>query len=334
MYFCFQIVVKMGLKDTIISTMNELGQKRKPFLFIVDFKGENAIIKPLDNLNNNEISFCFNGVSNTKDTLNISNFNIDCNVFPISFEQYKSQFDKVYQQIERGNTYLLNLTLKTPIKLTASLQDVYYTSKAKYKLYIKDKFVCFSPEIFVQIKNNTILSFPMKGTINANLPNAEQTLLNDSKEIAEHYTIVDLIRNDLNIVAKKVKVDRFRYVDKIESAKGAIFQTSSQISGKLSANWHNHIGDIFSKLLPAGSVTGSPKESTVNIIENTETYHRKYYTGIGGIYDGSSIDSAVLIRFIEKENDNYFYKSGGGITFSSDVKKEYEELLQKIYIPY
>lgn len=331
MYFCIQIAVKMGLKDTIISTMNKYGQARKPFLFIVDFTGQNAIIKPLDLLNNNEVSFCFNGINNTKS--NIDTLHTDYNIFPVSFEQYKLQFDKVHQQISLGNTYLINLTVKTPITLINSLQDIYHAAKARYKFYVKDEFVCFSPETFVQIKNNTIYSFPMKGTIDATIPNAEQILLHDCKEIAEHYTIVDLIRNDLNIVAKNVKVDRFRYLDKIKTSRGAIFQTSSQISGTLSQDWHSQIGNIFAKLLPAGSVTGSPKESTVNIIQNTENYSRKYYTGIGGIYDGEAIDSAVLIRFIEKENDNYFYKSGGGITFFSNVKKEYQELLQKIYIP-
>lgn len=321
----------MGLKDTIISTMNALGKKRIPFLFIIDFAGQNAIIHPLNDLKNSEITFNFNGVTNTLP--DISAVTPACQATPVLFEDYEKQFNQVYRQILLGNTYLINLTAKTPVHLTGSLSDIYHASKAKYKICVKDEFVCFSPEIFVQIKDNRIYSYPMKGTINADIPDAEQRILNDAKETAEHYTIVDLIRNDLNIVSKNVQVDRFRYLDRLETSKGTIFQVSSQISGTLSEDWHNQIGTLFSKLLPAGSVTGSPKESTVNIIQNTETYHRKYYTGVGGIYDGNSIDSAVLIRFIEKEKGSYFYKSGGGITFSSKVEKEYQELLQKIYIP-
>lgn len=322
----------MKLKDTIIEKMNKLGNKRIPFLFIIDFSENEAYIESLENVNDREILYNFNGVTNTT---------VDSPVltpvllksFPISFENYQEQFDKVHHQIAIGNTYLINLTIQTPIEISGNLTDVFLQSKAKYKLKFRDEFVCFSPEIFIKVKDNKIYSYPMKGTIDANLPNAERLILNDEKETAEHYTIVDLIRNDLNIVAKKVKVNNFKYLDKIETSKGPILQMSSEICGELPNSWHNEIGSIFNKLLPAGSITGSPKESTIRIIQNTETYNRKFYTGVCGIYDGESIDSAVMIRFIEKTRDGFVYKSGGGITFSSDVKKEYEEIIQKIYIP-
>lgn len=77
----------------------------------------------------------------------------------------------------------------------------------------------------------------MKGTIDANLPNAESILLNSQKEQREHYTIVDLMRNDLAIVAKNIEVTRFRYIEKIMTEKGAILQTSSEICGDLAENW-------------------------------------------------------------------------------------------------
>lgn len=321
----------MPLKDTIISQMNTLGSDRKPFLFILSFDGNHGLVKPLEDISANEVLFNFNGVSNADINTPASTVALEAN--PLSFEAYKEQFDYVHHQLQIGNSYLTNLTIQTPIALKGTLQEVFYSTKAKYKLCVNEQFVCFSPEIFVQIKDDKILSFPMKGTIKADLPNAAEQLLNDEKETAEHYTIVDLIRNDLNIVSKKVKVNRFRYLDRLETSKGAILQMSSEISGQLTSDWHQRIGDIFNSLLPAGSITGSPKESTVNIIHTAETYERNYYTGICGIYDGKSVDSAVMIRFIEKQQDNYVYKSGGGITSSSEVRKEYEELLQKIYIP-
>ncbi|WP_010256211.1 aminodeoxychorismate synthase component I [Myroides injenensis] len=322
----------MKLKDTIIEKMNKLGSKRIPFLFIIDFSENEAYIESLENVNDKEILYNFNGVTNI--TIETPVFTpIHLKSFPISFENYQKQFDKVHHQITIGNTYLINLTIQTPIEINGNLTDVFLQSKAKYKLKFRDEFVCFSPEIFIKVKDNKIYSYPMKGTIDANLPNAEMLILNDEKETAEHYTIVDLIRNDLNIVAKKVKVNKFKYLDRIETSKGPILQMSSEISGELPSTWHNEIGSIFNKLLPAGSITGSPKESTVNIIKNTETYNRKFYTGVCGIYDGKSIDSAVMIRFIEKTTEGFVYKSGGGITFSSDVNKEYDEIIQKIYIP-
>lgn len=322
----------MGIKDTIISSMNELGKARKPFLFFVDYKGELGQVIPLDELDADTIRYQFNHQTNCEETAAFIQPQLHAK--PIDFPAYQQKFDRVMDQIQKGNTYLINLTVSTPITLNGSLSDVFYASKAKYKLWIKDELVCFSPEIFVQINANRIYSYPMKGTIDAALPQAEERLLQDEKETAEHYTIVDLIRNDLNRVAKKVQVDRFRYLDKLTTSKGELWQMSSQISGDLQEGWQNTIGDILNELLPAGSITGSPKEKTVQIIEEVEGYARNYYTGVCGLFTGDTLDTAVMIRFIEQQGEQFVYKSGGGITFGSVAQKEYEELLQKVYIPF
>ncbi|MBB1140105.1 aminodeoxychorismate synthase component I [Myroides sp. WP-1] len=321
----------MGIKDTIISKMNKLGQERKPFLFFIDYKGEKGEVIPLDTLDEEEVCYYFNTKTNIEKPNAV--FVPLLQAYPLDYELYKQKFDQVMDQIQKGNTYLINLTVSTPITLEGSLKDVFFASKAKYKLWIKEQMVCFSPETFVQIKDNRIYSYPMKGTIDASLPQADQLLLQDPKETAEHYTIVDLIRNDLNRVAKNVRVDRFRYLDQLKTSKGELLQMSSQISGALSEGWQDSLGDLFNQLLPAGSITGSPKEKTVQIIEAVEGYPRNYYTGVCGLFDGTTLDSAVMIRFIEQVDKQFFYKSGGGITFASVGEKEYEEILQKIYIP-
>lgn len=320
----------MRLKDTIISKMNELGKAKKPFLFVLSFNEQEGVVQELNQVDS-DILFNFNGVTNTK-TTSIESVPL-LTSFPISFESYQDQFTQVQTEIGLGNTYLINLTIETPITLNCTLSNVFHAVQAKYKLFFKNQLVCFSPETFVQIKDNSIYSFPMKGTIDATLPHAEEQLLSDEKENAEHYTIVDLIRNDLNIVAKNVKVDRFKYLDYLKTSKGAIFQMSSQISGDLPSNWEEQIGTIFQKLLPAGSITGSPKARTVDIIQAVETHNRNYYTGVCGIYDGNNLDSGVMIRYIENTPKGMVYKSGGGITFSSEASKEYAELIQKVYIP-
>lgn len=327
----FNLALNMGIKDTIISSMNELGKARKPFLFFVDYKGEQGEVIPLEELDVETIRFQFNNQTNCKEL--VPAVQPQLHAHPIDFIVYQKKFDRVMDQIQKGNTYLINLTVSTPITLNGSLSDVFYASKAKYKLWIKNQMVCFSPEIFVQIKENRIYSYPMKGTIDASLPQAQETLLQDEKETAEHYTIVDLIRNDLNRVAQKVQVDRFRYLDKLTTTKGELWQMSSQISGDLQEGWQDTLGDLFNQLLPAGSITGAPKEKTVQIIESVEGYARNYYTGVCGLFDGQTLDSAVMIRFIEQQGERFFYKSGGGITFASVGEKEYEEILQKIYIP-
>jgi len=96
---------------------------------------------------------------------------------------------------------------------------VYTVVHAKYKLLFKNQFLVFSPETFVQIQDGVISSCPMKGTLDASIPNALQLLTDNPKEKAEHSTIVDLIRNDLSIVATDVRVRRFRYIEEISAGQ-------------------------------------------------------------------------------------------------------------------
>lgn len=173
----------------------------------------------------------------------------------------------------------------------------------------------------------------MKGTLDASTPHAEQMLMEDEKEAAEHATIVDLIRNDLSMVAEDVKVEKFRYIDVLHTNKGKILQTSSEISGKLQSDYRKHIGDILAALLPAGSITGAPKRKTMEIIHEAEGYERGFYTGVMGICGNGNLNSAVMIRFLEEDESGTYFKAGGGITSKSDCMKEYEEVLQKVYLP-
>lgn len=315
-----------------VKRINTLGKNNEPFLFIFDFKAENAIVLTNDEIDSTMIKFQFeeNNNTNRKPT---HRSNITFDVFPIKEAEYLSKFNKVKQEIYRGNSFLTNLTQPTPIKTNISLENIFYNSKAKFKLWLKDWFVVFSPEIFVQIKNGKISSYPMKGTIEANLPNAKERILNNEKEKAEHATIVDLIRNDLSTVANEVEVVRFRYIEKIRTNKTDLLQVSSHIQGELADDYKQNLGDILYKLLPAGSISGAPKSKTLEIIESTEDYSRGFYTGICGYFDGENLESAVMIRFIEQNNGKLVFKSGGGITFMSDGRKEYEELIQKVYVP-
>ena len=188
-------------------------------------------------------------------------------------------------------------------------------------------------ESFCSFLSGDFCSYPMKGTIDATLPDAVQTLMNDGKEAAEHATIVDLIRNDLSIVASHVRVERYRYIDVLQTNRGPILQTSSEICGELPEDYKRQLGDILFSMLPAGSITGAPKKKTMQIIREAEGYERGFYTGIIGYFDGNNMDSAVMIRFVEQEADGMYFKSGGGITFKSDARSEYEEMKQKIYVP-
>ncbi len=312
--------------------MNNLGRNHTPFLFIIDFKVLNPLVYRLDEINSDEILFKINTFYNYNN-IKILTKEITFKKYPIQFNTYRKAFEKVIRQINAGNTYLLNLTFPTRIKTNLSLKEIFYNSRAKYKIWFKDKFVVFSPETFVKIKDGKITSFPMKGTIDASLKNARTKIIKDRKELAEHTTIVDLIRNDLSMVAKKVHVEKFRYIEKIRTHEKNLLQVSSRITGSLPNNYQEKIGDIMFSLLPAGSISGAPKHKTVEIIKKVEKYNRGYYTGILGFYDGTNLDSAVMIRYIENQKGNLIFKSGGGITNFSDARKEYQELIDKVYVP-
>ena len=135
-------------------------------------------------------------------------------------------------------------------------------------------------------------------------------------------------------MAEDVRVDKYRYIDVLHTNKGDILQTSSEISGRLPEDYRNHLGEILAAQLPAGSITGAPKTKTMQIIHEAEGYDRGFYTGIMGIYDQGELNSAVIIRYIEEDENRLFFKAGGGITSKSDCRKEYEEVIQKIYLPF
>ena len=314
--------------------ITKLAKKREPFLFLLSYDLKEQFVQALSELDD-DVFFKIGHQRNypKQPIANSIKKAYYLKKYPLDFTLYKNSLDKVLEEIRSGNTYLLNLTFKTPIETNLSLKEIFTYAKAKYKLYFKDQFICFSPEKFIEIEDNTIRTYPMKGTIEASIPNAKKKILANEKEMAEHVMIVDLMRNDLGMVATEIKVEKFRYVEKITAGDKELLQVSSKITAKLSNNWRENLGELLKTLLPAGSITGTPKHSTVNIINHIENYNRGFYTGVFGIFDGESLYSAVMIRFIENEEGKLYYKSGGGITIDSDAKSEYEELKDKIYLP-
>ena len=307
--------------------LNFYGEKKEPFFFIINYDKSQYEVIALNKLPNN-IKF---QISENKE---YKKHNHKLEKIFTNFDSYKEKFDLLKNEIKNGNTYLSNLTGITKIKTHLTLDEIYKDANARFKLNYKNKFVCFSPERFCEIKNNTIFTYPMKGTIDAKIENAKEKILEDKKELAEHTMIVDLLRNDLSIIAKKVQVEKFRYCENIEAGEKELIQVSSKISGKLENDWHKRLGEIITSILPAGSITGTPKLRTLQILDEIEKYERGYFTGIFGVYDGEKLDSSVMIRFIEQDsNSNFIYKSGGGITSDSDVYKEYQEMCDKVYIP-
>ena len=315
----------------LINEFNRLYKSGNSFLFIIDFKADSGYIIPENELDADFIQFDFSGKKPVKTS---SDKELIWEILPVSEQIFADKFKFVTDQIHLGNSFLTNLTQPTIVKTNYSLSEIYQQSRAKYKLWLKDKFTVLSPEIFVRIQNGIISSFPMKGTIDAGIPDAENLILNNTKEQAEHATIVDLIRNDLSVIADSVEVKRYRYIDKLQTNKGELLQVSSEISGKLKPEFFKNPAEAFFSLLPAGSISGAPKPKTLEIIEKAEGYERGFYTGVCGWCDGKKLDSAVMIRFIEQQGDQLVFKSGGGITSKSEMLSEYNELIQKVYVPF
>jgi len=312
--------------------MNEWAGAGIPFLFIIDFEQVKPLIFRLDEIDPGYLLYEINGTGNARSQTQRDTPG-KLTSYPETYEDYLVKFNLVKNEIALGNSFLLNLTCSTPVDLNTTLLEIFRTSSARYKIWLNEEFVCFSPEPFVKISDGKIRSFPMKGTIDASIPDAENAILNDVKETAEHYTIVDLIRNDLSMVSQRVRVERFRYFDTINTNEKKLLQVSSEISGDMEEGFAGSLGDIIFSLLPAGSVSGAPKKKTTEIIAAAEGIPRGYYTGIAGLFDGRNLDSGVMIRFIEKRDGNYFYRSGGGITSFSDPRSEYDEMIDKIYVP-
>lgn len=312
--------------------MDQLSQQKIPFFFAIDFMMETIEIWNGEKLEDDSLLVDFPRFKKLIDAYTISE-NIHWQSYPESLESYQKGFNLIQENINYGNSYLVNYTRSTALETNLSLEEIFYRSKAKYKMLARDQFVFFSPETFVEIIDNKIVTHPMKGTIDASIKNAEKKLLDNPKEKAEHYTVIDLLRNDLSMVADEVRVDQFRRIDLIKTKQKDLLAMSSEISGKLKPEFYNNVGSIMKKLLPAGSILGAPKQKTLDIILQAEQYNRGFYTGVSGYFDGKNLDSCVMIRFIENINGKLFYKSGGGITHQSLLDDEYEEMKNKIYAP-
>lgn len=298
--------------------------------FIINYDKTQGFCLPIDQLDSNHIKYSINQNNNVAKKGLSYRFKPE----PISLDQYHKSYKIAQQALKNGSTYLINLTASNKIITDLNLETIFHYSKARYKLWIQNQFVVFSPESFVRVENNRITTHPMKGTKLELNSKSEYELYHNSKEDAEHYTIIDLLRNDLSLVATNVKVDHFKKIERISTNFGVLLQMSSDISGQLREEYRTDYGKMLDLLLPAGSITGAPKKKTVQIIQSAEMHNRNFYTGVFGHIKSGILESAVMIRFIELTENGFVFKSGGGITADSDPNLEYDEMVKKIYVPF
>ena len=258
----------------------------------------------------------------------------------VSMDEYRESIMSIKQSIENGDTYQTNYTIRLNSQFhgddIALFQKLKKAQASNYCAYIdtgEHSILSASPELFFHLEGDQVTTRPMKGTIERGKSFAEDEanaswLYQSEKNRAENVMIVDLLRNDLGILAEPgtVHVPKLFEIEQYPT----VHQMTSTIEAKISENIQ--LVDIFKALFPCGSITGAPKISTIEIISNLEKSPREVYCGaIGYITPNQEAIFNVPIRtvVVDQKTGKATYGVGGGITWDSTAEGEYHEVLAK-----
>lgn len=255
-------------------------------------------------------------------------------------EQYLAKIARLKEHLQYGNIYEVNFctefTGREQIIPAAVFQHLNAQHQAPFSAFYRsgaDYLLCFSPERYLQKAGKKLYSQPIKGTApRYTEPEKDAQSMADlrhsEKEQAENVMIVDLMRNDLSKVATKASVQ-------VEELFGvysypAVHQLVSTVSCTLKP--HASPADILRATFPMGSMTGAPKVSALQIIENEEELNRSLYSGSVGYFDPEgNFDFNVVIRSILYQAQQHLLslRVGSAITVHCQAEQEYEECLLK-----
>ncbi len=257
-------------------------------------------------------------------------------------DEYKKTIAKMIQYIVDGDIYIANMTQRLDIENTAeSAANPYSVYRylrthnpapfSAYLNYPEMQVMCASMERFMQVRNKSVETRPIKGTrprgkTKEHDQAMREELANSGKDKSELLMIVDLERNDLNHVCVPGSVEVTKHFEVEEYA--TVFHLVSTIMGKLRDGVS--LIDLIASAFPGGSITGAPKIRAMQIIDKLEHGRRGLYTGsIGYLASDGNCDLNIVIRTAIHEHGLYSIGVGGGITCESDLEFEYEETLQK-----
>lgn len=259
----------------------------------------------------------------------------------ISKENYLSKVTKMLNHIHLGDIYEANFCMEfyaenAQIHPLEKYQKLNAISEPPFATYFKNNnqfLICASPERYLKKEENKVISQPIKGTakrvFDIELDNLSKSELESNpKERSENIMIVDLVRNDLSKTAAKGSVE----VE--ELCKIYTFKQVHQMISTVVSNVEHTISptQIIKTTFPMGSMTGAPKISAMNIIENLEETKRGLYSGAVGYFTpNGDFDFNVVIRSIlyNAENNYLSFSVGSAITSLSIPENEYEECLLK-----
>ena len=253
-------------------------------------------------------------------------------------ETYRTVIARIKELIAWGDTYQVNYTwrLRRPFRDCpwTLFRELYRTQEVPYAAYVDigDHVLCsVSPELLFSLEGSQVVTRPMKGTAPRGLSWADDEgrmldLHRSPKNRAENIMIVDMMRNDLGRIAHtgSVRVPRLFEVERYRT----LFQMTSTVQALTDAP----VGEIFRALFPAPSVTGAPKVRTMQIIDELEDSPRGIYTGtVGFMAPDRRAQFNVAIRTVHVDRTTGLaeYGTGGGITWDSVDREEYEECCTK-----
>jgi len=256
-------------------------------------------------------------------------------------EKYLEKVSNVLEHIQKGDIYEANFCMEfysenaeiNPLETYKKLNQI---SEAPFSVYFKNQnnyVLCSSPERYLRNENGKIISQPIKGTSkrfeDSKSDNQSKTeLQNNPKERSENIMIVDLVRNDLSRTAEKSSV-KVEELCGVYSFKQVHHLVSTITSNK---NTEKSVIKVIEKSFPMGSMTGAPKISAMQIIENQEETKRGIYSGsIGYFTPNGNFDFNVVIRSILYNSENKYlsFSVGSAITSKCNPEQEYEECLLK-----
>ena len=256
---------------------------------------------------------------------------------------YQEAIKTIHHHIRQGDTYQVNYTVQLSQELKSDPLAIYnrlvVEQKAHYNAFIQHddvSILSISPELFFEQDDRLLTTRPMKGTTRRGLTNQADLkeaawLEADPKNRAENMMIVDLLRNDMNRISEigSEQVTRLCQVEQYST----VWQMTSTIESRLRPEVD--LVQTFQALFPCGSITGAPKISTMEIIQNTELAPRGVYCGTIGILlpKGKQIFN-VAIRTLQMQGTKAIYGVGGGITWDSKWEGEYQETKQKSAVLY
>ena len=256
-------------------------------------------------------------------------------------EEYHTKIAKVIDHIKRGDIYEANFCQEfyaenatiNPFEVYTHLNKISTPPFAAFLKVDEHFLLSASPERYLKKEGTKVISQPIKGTAKRLISEIDDQkiasdLSRDEKERAENVMIVDLVRNDLSKTAKigSVKVEELCKVYSFKQVHQMISTVVSEVEESM------HPVEIIRSTFPMGSMTGAPKVSAMNIIENLEETKRGLYSGAVGYFTpDNNFDFNVVIRSIlyNQEKKYISYSVGGAITAKSVPEKEYEECLLK-----